>query len=135
LLAGNAEGKHGLSASVIVGDEAHECADDTMYTTLHQSTAARDQPIELIGSTAGQKPRLGLVALGRMPAILEGRLLQPETLVIIFAAPADAAIDDEAAWARRTRIWGSRQSWNICAPNARRPKTIRGWKTISGAIT
>jgi phage terminase large subunit-like protein len=100
LLAGNAEGKHGLSASVIVGDEAHECINDTMYTTLHQSTAARDQPIELIGSTAGHKNRgWGSVLWEECRSILDGRLLQPETLVIIFAAPADAAIDDEAAWA------------------------------------
>lgn len=100
LLAGNAEGKHGLSASVIVGDEAHECADDTMYTTLHQSTAARDQPIEIIGSTAGHKNRgWGWKLWEECRAILEGRLKQPTTLVVIFAAPANAAIDDEAAWA------------------------------------
>lgn len=99
LLAGNAEGKHGLSASVIVGDEAHECADDVMYTTLHQSTAARDQPIELIGSTAGHRNRgWGWHLWEECRAILEGRLLQPSSLVVIFAAPADAAIDDEAAW-------------------------------------
>jgi phage terminase large subunit-like protein len=99
LLAGNAEGKHGLSASVIVGDEAHECADDSMYTTLHQSTAARDQPIELIGSTAGHKNRgWGWALWEECRAVLEGRLLQPETLVVVFAAAADAKIDDEKAW-------------------------------------
>jgi phage terminase large subunit-like protein len=101
LLAGNAEGKHGLSASVIVGDEAHECISDSMYTTLHQSTAARDQPIELIGSTAGHKNRgWGWSLWENCRAILEGRLVQPETLVVVFAAPADAAIDDETAWAQ-----------------------------------
>lgn len=100
LLAGNAEGKHGLSASVIVGDEAHECIDDAMYTTLHQSTAARDQPIELIGSTAGHRNRgWGWSLWEECQAILDGRLLQPETLVVVFAALADAAIDDEKAWA------------------------------------
>lgn len=100
LLAGNAEGKHGLSASVIVGDEAHECADDTMYTTLHQSTAARDQPIELIGSTTGHKNRgWGWTLWEECRAIEEGRIDQPETLVVIFAAPAEAALDDEEAWA------------------------------------
>jgi phage terminase large subunit-like protein len=100
LLAGNAEGKHGLSASVIVADEAHECPDDTMYTTLHQSTAARDQPIELIGSTAGHRNRgWGWTLWEECRAILEGRLLQPESLVVVFAAPADAALDDETAWA------------------------------------
>jgi phage terminase large subunit-like protein len=99
LLAGNAEGKHGLSASVIVGDEAHECPDDTMYTTLHQSTAARDQPIELIGSTAGHKNRgWGWSLWEECRAILEGRLQQPDTLVVIFAAEAAAKLDDEIAW-------------------------------------
>jgi phage terminase large subunit-like protein len=100
LLAGNAEGKHGLSASVIVGDEAHECVDDTMYTTLHQSTAARDQPIELLGSTAGHRNRgWGWSLWEDCRAIMEGRLTQASTLVVIFAAAADAAIDDENAWA------------------------------------
>ncbi|MBV9549096.1 MAG: terminase large subunit [Alphaproteobacteria bacterium] len=99
LLSGQAEGKHGLSASVIVGDEAHECPDDVLYTTLHQSTAARTQPVELIGSTAGHKNRgWGWKLWEECQAILEGRLKQPRDLVVIFAAPADARIDDEAAW-------------------------------------
>jgi phage terminase large subunit-like protein len=99
LLSGTAEGKHGLSASVVVGDEAHECIDDTMYTTLHQSTAARDQPMELIGSTAGHKNRgWGWTLWEECRAILEGRISQPSSLVAIFAAPVDARIDDEQAW-------------------------------------
>lgn len=100
LLAGNAEGKHGLSASVILGDEAHECPDDTMYTTLHQSTAARDQPMEIIGSTAGHRNRgWGWTLWEECRAILEARISQPETLVVVFAANENAAIDDEIAWA------------------------------------
>ncbi len=98
-LAGNAEGKHGLSASVIVGDEAHECVDDTMYTTLHQSTAARDQPVELLGSTAGHKNRgWGWSLYQECVAVLEGRLDQPDTLAAIFAVPAEADWTDESLW-------------------------------------
>jgi phage terminase large subunit-like protein len=98
LLAGNATGKHGLSASVIVADEAHECDDDEMYTTLHQSTAARDQPIELIASTAGHKNRRwGWRLWEECLAILDGRLQQPETLVVIFASAPDAKLDDDQA--------------------------------------
>jgi phage terminase large subunit-like protein len=136
LLAGNAEGKHGLSASVIVGDEAHECISDSMYTTLHQSTAARDQPIELIGSTAGHKNRgWGWSLWENCRAILEGRLVQPETLVVVFAAPADAAIDDETAWAQANPNLGISPRLEYLRRNAPRRKKTRGWKMTSAAIT
>ncbi len=99
LLSGTAEGKHGLSASVIVGDEAHEILTDAMYVTLHQSTPARDQPIELIGSTAGHKNRgWGWALWEECRAILDGRLNQPDTLVVIFSVAEGADWTDEAIW-------------------------------------
>lgn len=98
LLPGNAEGKHGLSASVIIGDEAHECVDDTLYNTLHQSTAARDQPIELIASTAGHRGRRwGWKLYEECEQILDGRLHQATTLAVIFAADKDATLEDDQA--------------------------------------
>ncbi len=101
MLTGNAEGKHGMSASVVVGDEAHEWLDDSLLVTLHQSTAARDQPVELIGSTAGFKNRTyGWTLWRESEAILEGRLSQPSTLVVIFAVDQDADWTDESLWWR-----------------------------------
>ncbi|MBS7738368.1 MAG: terminase large subunit [Chelatococcus sp.] len=99
VLSGNPEGKHGLSASVIVGDEMHEWRDDLLYNTLHQSIAARDQPIELLGSTAGFKGRgYGWTLWEESLAILEGRRNDPRSLVVIFAVPADADWSDESLW-------------------------------------
>lgn len=99
LLTGKAEGKHGLSASVVVGDEMHEWTDGTLYTTLRQSTAARDQPIELLGSTAGFKGRgYGQELYDESLAILEGRIVDPSTLVVIFTVPAEVEWTDERNW-------------------------------------
>lgn len=99
VLSGKAEGKHGLSASVIVGDEMHEWPDGTLYTTLHQSIAAREQPIELYGSTAGFRGRnYGWNLWQECLSIIAGTLADPTTLVVIFAAAPEDDWTDEAVW-------------------------------------
>jgi phage terminase large subunit-like protein len=99
VLSGRAEGKHGMSASVIAGDEMHEWPDEGLYTTLHQSIAARDQPIELLASTAGTRGRgYGWELWEESLAIADGGLPDPSTLVVIFAAPQDADFTDESVW-------------------------------------
>lgn len=101
VLSGKAEGKHGLSASVIAGDEMHEWPDGTLYTTLHQSIAARDQPIELYGSTAGFKGRgYGWTLWEECRSIEVGSLDDPTTLVAIFAAEPEDEWTDETVWRR-----------------------------------
>lgn len=99
VLTGTASGKHGLSASVIVGDEIHEWRDKVLYTTLHQSTAARRQPIELLASTAGIKGfGCGYEMFSESQDILQGQKDDPETLVVIFAASPDDDWTDENIW-------------------------------------
>ncbi|GEP12265.1 terminase large subunit [Methylobacterium gnaphalii] len=100
VLSGNAEGKHGLSASVTCGDEMHEWPDGVLYTTLHQSIAARDQPIELYGSTAGLKGsrNYGWTLWEECLSIQSGALDDPATLVAIFAAAPEDDWTDEAVW-------------------------------------
>lgn len=101
VLSGAAEGKHGLSASVIVGDEMHEWPDGALYTTLHQSIAARDQPIELYSSTAGLTGRnYGWTLWQECVSIAVGGLDDPTTLVAIFAAEAEEDWTDERVWAK-----------------------------------
>lgn len=98
-LSGRAVGKHGLSASVIVGDEAHEWRDGDLLSTLHQSTSARDQPIELIASTAGLKGwGHGDVLYEESRRIEQGDVEAADTLVVIFAADPDDDWLDEATW-------------------------------------
>lgn len=99
LLTGKAAGKHGISASVVVGDEMHEWQSGDLYTTLHQSTSARRQPIELLGSTAGYKGTgYGPQIWSLSENILAGNIDDPTTLVVIFAVPQDADWTDERQW-------------------------------------
>lgn len=101
VLSGKAEGKHGLSASVIVGDEMHEWLDGILQGTLHQSIAARDQPIELYGSTTGFKGRgHGWILWEECLSILNGGLDDATTLVAIFAAAPEDDWTDEAVWSK-----------------------------------
>ncbi|WP_423606150.1 terminase large subunit [Sphingomonas sp. MS122] len=100
LLSGAEEGKHGKSPTVIVGDEMHEWRSRTVETTLRQGTGARLQPIELYASTAGLKTNVTGVSLwDESLGILEGRISDPTSLVVVFAADAEASWDDEAVWA------------------------------------
>lgn len=99
LLTGKPEGKHGRSPTVIVGDEMHEWASDDLADTLRQGTGARLQPLELYASTAGLKTAAtGVKLWDESLAILDGRIDDPTTLVVIFAAGADDDWKDEANW-------------------------------------
>ncbi len=99
LLTGAEDGKHGKNASVILGDEMHEWKSRTIENTLRQSTGARLQPIELYASTAGRKSNLtGMGLWMESLAISEGRVFDPTTLVVMFAAPQEADYRDESAW-------------------------------------
>lgn len=112
-LSGKPTGKHGLSASVISGDEIHEWRDGELLNTLHQSTSARDQPIELLASTAGLKGRgHGEVIFEECRQIESGDNDAPDTLVVIFAAHPD---DD----------WTLEANWRKASPNLGISPTLR----------
>ncbi|WP_199229197.1 terminase large subunit [Caulobacter endophyticus] len=99
LLTGKAEGKHGRSPTVIVGDEMHEWESRELETTLRQGTGARLQPIELYASTAGLKDKVvGYSLWEESQGILDGRIDDPTTLVVIFAADPEADPFDEKNW-------------------------------------
>lgn len=100
-LSGRAEGRHGISTSVLVGDEMHEWPDLELYNILHQSQSARVQPIELLGSTAGlDGPRAGRELFDETARIARGETQDVSTLAVIFAAGEDDPWDDEATWAK-----------------------------------
>ncbi|MCX5478462.1 terminase large subunit [Kaistia geumhonensis] len=101
LLTGSEEGKHGKSPTVIAGDEMHEWRSREVETTLRQGTGTRLQPIELYASTAGKKTNPTGVALWEESlAILDGRIDDPATLVVVFAAGPEDDWRDEDAWRR-----------------------------------
>lgn len=101
LLSGKAEGKHGRSPTVITGDEMHEWITTELASTLRQGTGARLQPIELYASTTGiRSNEVGYGLWEESLGILDGRIDDPATLVVIFAAGQDDDWTDEAVWRR-----------------------------------
>jgi phage terminase large subunit-like protein len=115
-LTGKAEGKHGLSAYVSVGDEMHEWTSRDLDTAIRESMAAQLQPIELFASTAGLKSaRTGFELFRESESILAGPIspptdgddddaglgvYDPTTLVVMFALGEDDDWRDEANWRR-----------------------------------
>lgn len=99
LLSGKPEGKHGKSPTVIAGDEMHEWETPDLANFLRQGTGTRLQPIELYASTAGLKSnKTGWNLWEESHAILDGRIDDATTLVVIFALDADDDWSDEANW-------------------------------------
>lgn len=99
-LSGTPEGKHGLNMSGLIGDEIHEWPDDRLYTFVHQSSAARRQPLEFLISTAGEKRGYGWEIWDYCQKVLDGTIHDDETLVVIYAADPEDAWDDPATWAK-----------------------------------
>jgi len=85
-LSGKPQGKHGLNMSGLVGDEIHEWKTGDLYTFVHDSAAARRQPLEILISTAGVKGTHGEEVWDECQAILAGDIEAPDTLVIAYAA-------------------------------------------------
>lgn len=103
-LSGRPQGKHGLSMSGLVGDEIHEWRDGDLYTFVHDSAAARRQPLEVLISTAGVKGTHGEEVWEECQQILAGEIDAPDTLVIVYAADPD---DD----------WTQPETWLKANPN------------------
>lgn len=101
VLSGSEEGLHGKSPTVIVGDEMHEWRSLVIVDTLRQGTGGRLQPIELYASTAGRKGNGGSVGeqlYEESRQIVDGRKIDPTTLVVIFAANDNDDPADPRTW-------------------------------------
>lgn len=103
-LSGKPKGKHGLAMSGLVGDEIHEWPTGDLYTFVHDSAAARRQPLEFLISTAGQKGTHGEEVFKECQAVLAGDIEDPETLVLIYAPDEN---DD----------WTKEETWRKANPN------------------
>jgi len=103
-LAGIPKGKHGLNMSGLVGDEIHEWTSDRLYQFVHQSSAARRQPLEFLISTAGDMDGYGWEAFQMCRDIQDGTIRDPETLVVIYGADADMDKADADYW-KRPETW------------------------------
>lgn len=99
-LSGTPTGKHGLNMSGLVGDEIHEWRDGKLYTFVHQSSAARRQPLEFLISTAGERTGYGWEMWEYCQKILAGEVDDPETLVVVYAADPEDDWTDPKVWAK-----------------------------------
>jgi phage terminase large subunit-like protein len=100
LISGKAKGKHGRAPSVTVGDEMHEWKSRELADTLRQGEGTSLQPIRLYASTAGLKTQhVGKGLFDESLSILDGRLNDATTLVVVFAAGEDADWRSEKTWA------------------------------------
>lgn len=97
-LTGKAVGKHGLNANGIVGDEIHEWPSDELYTFVHQSEGTREQPMDVLISTAGKRDGTGWEHYQLCEAILEGEIHAPDTYVFIASADAERDQTDAEYW-------------------------------------
>jgi phage terminase large subunit-like protein len=100
-LSGQAEGKHGLSCSVLVGDEMHEWPHGDLYEFVNQSELSREQPLEILISTAGQARKgYGWVLWEESLKIRDGVFEDFSTLVVIYAAEPTDDWRLPATWAK-----------------------------------
>lgn len=105
-LSGKPKGKHGLNMSGLVGDEIHEWPNGDLYTFVHDSAAARRQPLEFLISTAGQKGTHGEEVYRECEAIKAGDIDDPSTLVVIYAPHEDDDWTKEETWLKANPNWG-----------------------------
>ena len=99
-LSGKPGGKHGLSMSGLVGDEVHEWRDGDLYTFVHDSAAAREQPLEFMISTAGVRGTHGEEIFSESVARLAGDIEDKYTLDVIYAADPDDDWTLPSTWAK-----------------------------------
>ena len=108
LISGTPGGKHGKGPTVVLGDEMHEWTTTEVSDTLRQGMGVRLQPIELYASTAGLKTNpTGMQLWDESQQIFDGRLEQPSTLVVIFAADPDDDPFDESTWRKANPSLGT----------------------------
>lgn len=123
-LSGKADGKHGFSASGLIGDEIHEWTSGDLYQFLHDSQDARRQPLEFLISTAGKKGTYGEEVWDECIKIRDGVIEDPETLVVIYAADPEDDWQSEATWRKANPNLGVSKKLDTMRSNARRARQL-----------
>jgi phage terminase large subunit-like protein len=101
----NEGGSHGFNAHLIVGDELHTWPNRDFYDTLHTSTGAREQPLEVYITTAGHDDQsICHEVYKRAVAVRDGQVEDQSFLPAIYEAGPD---DD----------WNLEETWRKANPN------------------
>jgi phage terminase large subunit-like protein len=127
VISAEAGTKHGMNLSGAICDELHVWTDRALYDVLGTSTGARDQPLIVILTTAGDDEH-GICAEVHRHAmrVLEGVEEDPTLLSIVFAAPDDADPWDEAVWRASNPALGKFRSLEEMRSAARQAKQVPG---------
>ena len=123
-LSGTPTGKHGLNMSGLIGDEIHEWRDDRLYTFVHQSSASRRQPLEILISTAGERSGYGWEMWNYCLKVLSGEVDDPETLVVMYAADPDDDWTDPETWRKANPNYGVSVKPEYLAKECERAKAL-----------
>lgn len=98
-LSADASTKHGFSASFVAYDELAQAPNRQLYDVLETSVGARAEPLFWIISTQSSDPRHVLSELVDYARDVNAGVVEDPSFVgVIYEAPDDADIWDEATW-------------------------------------
>jgi phage terminase large subunit-like protein len=127
VISAEAGTKHGMNLSGAVCDELHVWTSRDLYDVLATSTGAREQPLLVILTTAGDTEHGICAEVHRHAERVRDGVVTDETLLpIIFAAPEDADPWDEAVWRACNPALGTFRSLEEMRAAARHAKEVPG---------
>jgi phage terminase large subunit-like protein len=98
-LVADARAVHGLNPSVWIFDELAQAPNRELLDALATATGARAEPLGLVISTRSPDPLSPLEELIDYARQVDaGAIVDPSFAGFVHSAPADCALDDEAAW-------------------------------------
>jgi phage terminase large subunit-like protein len=101
IISGTAEGKAGFRPDCICADEVWEWSGRKLYDNIEANLFKRQEPMMLLASNMGMDQNGVWYQLWkRAEALFAGKSNDDRLYPVIFAAPKDAAIDDEKVWAQ-----------------------------------
>jgi phage terminase large subunit-like protein len=118
---------HGLNLHGAIIDELHVWPDRNLYDALVTATGARAQPLVFIATTAGDGEHSICAEVHRhAEQVRDGLVTDPQLLPVIYAAPADAAWQDEAVWRACNPALGTFRSLEEMRSAARQALDVPG---------
>lgn len=98
-VSSESKSKHGFNASVIIYDELAQAPNRNLWDVLTTSTGARAQPLTVVISTVSPKRTSLMFELLDYGQKVQDGTIEDETFVpVMYQAPEDADIFDEAVW-------------------------------------
>lgn len=110
-ISAEAYSKHGFNASAIIYDELHAAPNRELYDVLTTSTAAREQPLTILITTAGYDKNSICYELHEYACkVRDGIISDPTFLPIIFAAEEGDDWKDPQTWYKANPALGDFRS-------------------------